>query len=43
MPDDLSDYVPSTTLPASAGRAAGWGMLAVFGLLGAILWYRRRR
>ncbi|HQF38257.1 MAG TPA: hypothetical protein PK322_03980 [Opitutaceae bacterium] len=54
MPDELEELAmdedafadaltPRATLPADAARAAGWGVLALFAVLGVIVWRKTRR
>ncbi len=54
MPDEFEELAmdedafvealtPRATLPTNAARAAGWGVLALFTVLGVIVWRKTRR
>lgn len=54
MPDELAELdmddeafldavAPRSTLPTNAGRAAGWGVLALVAVLGFVAWRKARR
>ncbi len=54
MPDELAELemdneafddamAPRSTLPANAARAAGWGVLALFAVLGFVAWRKTRK
>ena len=54
MPDELEDLAmdeeafldaaaPRSTLPENAAKAAGWGMLALFGFVAFIAWRKSRK
>ena len=54
MPDEFTDIdmdeeafmdavAPRSTLPEDAARAAGWGVLALFAVLGFVVWRKTRK